>query len=156
MRMRFAWSDPAVLRSVVCLVMVLIVALVPVGCGSDGDDDVAVASDLIDQWVAGWNDNDADAIAAVFTEDGTFINEGDLQNRWTGREEIRREAAALVSTVWDMESAGPVTMADDGTFRAPLEFRRRTNDFVAENEFEVEDGLISRMVGQVELVESAN
>lgn len=86
MRMRFAWSDPAVLRSVVCLVMVLIVALVPVGCGSDGDDDVAVASDLIDQWVAGWNDNDADAIAAVFTEDGTFINEGDLQNRWTGRQ----------------------------------------------------------------------
>ena len=106
MRMRFAWSDPEVLRSVVCLVMVLIVALVPVGCGSDGDDDVAGASDLIDQWIAGWNDNDADAIAAVFTEDGTFIYEGDLQNRWTGREEIRREAAALVSTVWDMESAG--------------------------------------------------
>ncbi len=37
-----------------------------------------------------------------------------------------------------------------------LEFRLGTNDLVAENELEVEDGLISRMIGQVESVESAD
>jgi hypothetical protein len=36
-------------------------------------DDIDVATDLVDDWTTAWNDDDPEAVAAVFTEDGIFI-----------------------------------------------------------------------------------
>jgi len=149
MRMRFVSDDSAVGRSMLSLMLAFVLALVPMACGSD-DDDLAVANDLIERWMVGWNTDDPDAIAAVFTEDGVLISEGVHEASWTGREEIRSEAAATISAFGEMESAGPVTMADDGTFRCTIKFRAGTHDMVAENEFEIDNDLIARLVGHDE------
>jgi hypothetical protein len=55
-----------------------------------------------------------------------------------------------------MELTGPVTMADDGTFRCTIAFRAADYSMVAENEFTVDDGLISRLVGHDDFVEDGN
>ena len=153
MRRRFGFSDPAVRRSMLSLMVVLVLAFAPVACGS-GDDDVAVADDLIEQYVAAWNGTDGGAIAALFTEDGIFIGEGVHEFRSLGREEIRVDARP--GAITEVESTGPVTMADDGTFRCPIKFRALSYDMVAEMEFEVEDGLISRLVQRDEFADDVD
>lgn len=154
MRMQFDPSDTSVRRSVVSLALVFVLALLPVACGSSNDDDLAVASGLIERWIAGWNDDDPDAIAAVFTEDGTQTVEGVHNFSHAGREEIRTQTAPV--EIRDMESTGPVSMADDGTFTCPVEFRAGPYDMVAEIDFEVDDGLISLLVGHDEFATSAD
>lgn len=58
--------------------VVLVLVVIAVGFGIwavvalTGQDGLEVATDRVDEWVAGWNANDPEAIAGVFTEDGTY------------------------------------------------------------------------------------
>ncbi|MFW2333425.1 SgcJ/EcaC family oxidoreductase [Ilumatobacter sp.] len=157
MRMRFALRDPAVRRSMVSLTLVLALALVPVACGGvNGDDEVVVATGLFERWMTGWNDNDPDALAELFTDDGTVTFEGAFETEQRGREEIRAMLARSVVPVSDVESTGPVTMADDGTFTCSNRYRIGDQDYVSDIVLEVEDGLLSSLNSHHEYAEDGD
>ncbi len=58
--------------------LVTVAVLVALGLGAwflidaTQETDLETATRLADEWVAGWNNNDPDAIAALFTEDGEY------------------------------------------------------------------------------------
>lgn len=62
-----------------------------VGSGAGGPDAAAVAG-VAQQVVAAWAKQDADAFAAVFTDDGTMVLPGDVYKQ--GRDQIRAFMAA--------------------------------------------------------------
>ena len=42
-----------------------------VGCSEESTPDVETAARLIEEWAAGWNNDDVNALAAVFAEEAT-------------------------------------------------------------------------------------
>jgi hypothetical protein len=97
-------------------VVLLSCLLAATGCSSESD--LEAATRLLDDWVAAWNAQDADAVAAVFTEDGVYR---DHHNLAKGRDEIRAHAASMrgvVSNVWH----GEVSSLEDGVYVSPAGF----------------------------------
>ena len=41
---------------------------------SSDDDSLRTATELADAWIQGWNDDDAEAIASVFADDGIYVD----------------------------------------------------------------------------------
>ncbi|POM22838.1 SnoaL-like domain protein [Actinomadura rubteroloni] len=58
-----------------------------------------IVRDVLDRFVGAWAANDADAVAAVYTEDATLVMTGIFQN---GREEIRE----FMRTAFDGQLTG--------------------------------------------------
>lgn len=126
------------------LFMVLVLALTQASCGDSATYDQETASALADQWAAGWNNNDADAVASVFTEDGTALYTGVIAASWTGRDHIRQ--GSRVDEVDRLELTGNITFTEQGLFTCPFEWEAHEDTFVGEITFELEGDLISEMV----------
>ena len=64
-------------------VLVTAVVLVALGLGAwflidaTQETDLKIATRLADEWVARWNNNDPDAIAALFTKDAVYYETSD-------------------------------------------------------------------------------
>jgi hypothetical protein len=103
---------------------VLALAMIGVGIwaliAANQTDDIDVATDLVDDWIAAWIVNDPEAVAAVFTEDGTYIGtDGDPA---AGRDEILNYARSYVAVVLDAERTGDLTVTEAGTFTFPMQY----------------------------------
>ncbi|MDJ0663830.1 MAG: nuclear transport factor 2 family protein [Acidimicrobiia bacterium] len=125
----------------ICLISALVMS-VAVGC-SNGSSDTEIATQLIEEWAAGWNDNDRDTLVEAFSDEGTYSGEGYHVFTWVGRDEIRR--GARVNLISEITFTSPVAASSDGDFVCAVEFLAAGYPFVAEIEFEVGDGLITRM-----------
>lgn len=91
-------------------VMLTLALLGVVGCAADPD---ARATELADAWIAGWGQNDPEAVAAVFTEDGVHICPGG--NRHEGREAIARHAEVTPALVAPAR-VSDVRLGQDGIY----------------------------------------
>ena len=105
---------------------VLALAMIGVGIwaliAANQTDDIDVATDLVDDWVAAWIVNDPEAVATLFTGDGTYIgSDGDTA---TGRGEILSYARSHIAVVLDAERTGDLTATEDGTFTFPMHYDR--------------------------------
>lgn len=114
-----------------------------VGCSEESTPDIETASRLIEEWAAGWNNDDVDALAAVFAEEATYSGEGYHNFEWVGRDVVR--TSALVSAISDIAFTTPVAVSVDGVFTSAVEFLGAGDPFTADVEFEVGDDLITRM-----------
>jgi ketosteroid isomerase-like protein len=126
---------------------VLVVAVIGVGIwaivAANQTDDIDVATGLVDDWIAGWNANDPEAVAAVFTEDGTFGGDDDAV---TGRDQLMSHVVAWSSTVNNVERIGDLTATETGTFtfRYQAEIEGTLWDFTVV-EIELDGDLASRI-----------
>ena len=125
------------------LILVLVTGGI-VGCSEESTADVETATRLIEEWAAGWNNDDVNALAAVFTEEATCACEGCHTSKWVGREDIRSNVP--VSTISDIAFTTPVAVSADGVFTSAVEFLWAGDPFTADVEFEVGDSLITRML----------
>lgn len=114
-----------------------------VGCSEESTPDIETATRLIEEWAAGWNNDDVDALAAVFSEEATYSGEGYHNFKWVGRDVIR--SSALVSAISDIAFTTPVAVSAGGVFTSAVEFLGAGDPFTADVEFEVGDDLITRM-----------
>lgn len=76
-------------------------------------DQDAQATELADAWIAAWDANDPEAVAAVFTEDGVHICPGG--NRHEGREAIARHAEVTPPLIAPAR-VSDVTLGRDGMY----------------------------------------
>lgn len=131
-------------RSLLTLVLVLLFALAQASCSDSAADDLETATALMDQWAAGWNNNDQDAVASVFTEDGSALYTGVIYSTETGRDRIRRNSR--VDDVDRLELTGDITVTEQGLFACPFKWEAHEDSFFGEIAFELDGDLISEMV----------
>ena len=129
------------------LVTVTAVALVIValaGCSSDSDE-LATATDLVDAWVAGWNAEDADRVAAVFTDDAQYTNPSGTET-FSGRDEIRIHATEYREFIMNARRVGDGVATENEGFMFRIDFDAETKSYSGEIEVELRDDLVARMV----------
>jgi hypothetical protein len=126
---------------------VLALALIGIGIwaiiAANQTDDIDVATDLADEWNAAWNANDPEAVAAVFTEDGTFS--GVSGETAIGRDRLTGHVVTFSPDVNNGERIGDVTAAEAGTFTFRLQFTIDDEPFDCRTEIELEGHLASRI-----------
>ena len=85
----------------------------------DGRNHLAIARGVVDDFIAGLNDNDPEAVAGVFTGSGVYTF-GDGENVVAGRGSIEEFAADYVEEVVDARRLGDGAMSDAGTYVFPI------------------------------------
>ena len=107
------------LRSAIVTVAVLLGVVL--GLASCGDDDVGdadtqamTASELVDTFLRGWNENDPDVVPSVFTEDGRYVSFAGSSLQ--GREQISDYLRDRSRFIEDAARVGEASEGDDGTF----------------------------------------
>jgi hypothetical protein len=121
------------------------------GCGDATSDDLEIATDLVEQWTAAWNNRDRDALAAIFTEEAVVDYTGAHSRFGTssGRDEIAANAVMISSNV----QYGDVTVAEDGSFACSGTYEGSGFKFASHLTFELDGDLISHLVHHDELTE---
>lgn len=105
-------------------------------------DDLTTATDLVDQWVDGWNAEDPDAIVAILTQDASY-RDPNMQGG-SDRDQIHAFAELWVGRVSNLRhGAGRVT--ETGTFVFPFSFDYDTGSHAGEIEVELDGDLVSRI-----------
>lgn len=107
----------------IILISALVVAGTAIGAWAiiqaNQGDDLAPATEFADNWVEAWLTSDADAAAALFTEDAVFVmthSEATME----GRDDIGALVAGWGQWITEMQH-GEVTKVDDGVFVFPVE-----------------------------------
>jgi hypothetical protein len=117
---------------------VLVVAVIGVGIwavvAANQTSDIDVATDLVDDWIAGWNASDPEAIAAVFTEDA--------------KEEALASARDDAADLSNVERTGDLTASGAGTFTFPARFDWGGGSYAGVWEIELGGDLVSSIEGE--------
>ncbi len=132
-----------------------VLAMVLIGLGvwaivaADQRHDLATARQITDDWLAGWTDNDPEAVAAVFTEDGVFVDlgEGDI---YAGKQAIADYAADASWAVSEGRRVTEGVRTDTGTVVFAIEFRLVGISRAEDLEIELDGELASRIEFLVE------
>ena len=116
------------------------------GIGACGDDDagerLTVATELADTWGQGWDDNDPEAVASVFTEDGQYLSfDG---NTYEG-DEIAEHVRIMGGAVTDLVRTEDLTETPEGTFTWVVETDLFDVRYRGTPEMELDGDLISRL-----------
>lgn len=133
-------------RWLTVIVVVLVVAVVAAGAWAiveaTQSDDLAVATDLADGWVAGWNADDSAAVAALFTEDGALdMGSGTL----FGREAIADWVDSWPAGVDNFTRIGDVTKTEAGRFVFFTHWTFLDQPWEDESEMELDGDLIAHL-----------
>lgn len=137
-------------RSPLTITLAVVLAVGVIGFGiwaivqATGSDDIDVATEMADEWLAAWAGDDADAVAAMYTEDGTHVTTPQLgASAFVGREAIRNHAVAYLAAIQDGGRTGDLVAVGNGVYTVPIEFTGG-GSWVATVEIEVEGDLLSR------------
>ena len=140
-------------RSPRILILIGLVVLAVVGAGvllvtaSSGSDDIEVATDLVDEWHAAWNDNDPEAMAAVFTEDGVYALPPDSHRvDAVGHRAIVWHAEYFAPGVTDLHRTSDLVATDaDNTYRFTARWMMDGDTVEGEGEVVMDGELASRI-----------
>ena len=129
------------MRSLIAILLVL--AALSIGaCGST--DGLSIATQVADDWIAGWNADDPEAVAALFTEDGEYTNPTGTET-FTGRDEIRAHATEYREFILNGRRMGDGIVTESGGFMFRIAFDAEAKSYEGESEVELRDDLIARM-----------
>lgn len=117
-------------------------------CGESDAGDLERATRLVRQWTAAWNNNDREALVAIFTEDATVEFTGVHSSMRTGRDEI---AGIRVDSARDVEYS-EVTAIEGGGFTCEGTYEGAGAKWASELTFELDGDLISHLVHHDELI----
>ena len=105
---------------------------------------IDIATQLVDDWLAGWAAEDPDMVAAVFTDDGEYTNPPGTET-FTGRDEIRAHATEYREFILNGRRIGDGVVTESGGFVFGIAFDAEAKSYEGEFEVELRDDLIARM-----------
>ena len=105
---------------------------------------IDIATQLVDDWLAGWAAEDPDMVAAVFTDDGEYTNPTGSET-FTGRDEIRAHATEYREFILNGRRIGDGDVTESGGFVFRIAFDAEAKSYEGESEVELRDDLIARM-----------
>jgi hypothetical protein len=130
----------------IVLVAVLVIAAIALGTwaiiAANQTDDLATATEIADEWNAAWVASDAEAIAALFTEDGIWK---DPARTVVGRDSIEATAGTMSPDLTFAERLGDGATTETGTFIFPGRFEWEGEMFLSDLEIELDGDLASRI-----------
>jgi hypothetical protein len=137
------------------IIVVVIVVLAGIAVGiwaiieanqADDTGDLAVATELADTWMRGWDENDAEAVRSVFTEDAVYFDDvGFAGGRTWTVEETVADVGFRGSVITNVSRIGELTPTDHGTFIFVAEFDAQPRRYSGSIEIELEGDLASRI-----------
>jgi nuclear transport factor 2 (NTF2) superfamily protein len=104
------------------------------------EQEIDVATSIVDAWIAGWNGQDADAMAALFTEDGTYVYGDEVV---VGRDDIRAYAEDNFSLVSDSKAYGRGAAMGDSVYVFPAGANLAGSPYVGELEIHLDGAVVS-------------
>lgn len=126
----------------IVIIAVLVVAGVAVGTWAIIDanqgDDLAIATEFADTWVDAWQTRGGEALAALFTEDGVWVDEF---GTYEGRTAIRAHVATY--GLFTSSEHGDVTELEEAVFTFPVEAFWYGADWVGEVEIRLDGDLVA-------------
>ena len=105
---------------------------------------IVLATQLVDDWLAGWAAEDPDMVAAVFTDDGEYTNPTGTET-FTGHDEIRAHATEYREFILNGRRIGDGVATESGGFVFKIAFDAESKSYEGESEVELRDDLIARM-----------
>jgi hypothetical protein len=136
----------------IIVVVILVLAGIAVGTWAiieanqtDDTDDLAVATELADTWCRGWDENDAEAVRSVFTDDALYSDVGFAGGGTKTVEETVRDVGIRGSVITNVSRIGELTPTDQGTFTFDAEFDAHGHRYSGEVEIELDGDLASRI-----------
>jgi hypothetical protein len=129
-------------RWLILAVVVLFAALVALGAWLLIDN--LVTSDveaLIDDYLAAWETNDYDALAAVVTDDFVFTDDDGIEYR--GEADLKGELAGYFLFEFEVVSTGPISVSGDWVSQ-PQRISFTTGVWEGFSLYEIEGDLIKR------------
>lgn len=109
----------------------------------DGTSDIDTATELATTWGRGWEENDAEMVGSVFTDDGIYIDLDGVE--WT-KEETMQDVGYRGHVITETEPVTDMTETDDGTFTWVADFTAYgTTEYTGIVEIELDGDLASRI-----------
>jgi len=130
-------------------IVVVTVALAAVAIGiwaivaATQPDELEVATEVVDDWVAASEADDAEAVGALFTENAVIADPG-LGTR-SGRDAVIQEVTDRGPDTTNRRRTGDLVATEDGTFVFPAQFAFNGATWAGEVEVEMDGDLISRL-----------
>lgn len=113
--------------------------------GASGTDDLAVATDLADTWLRGWDENDAEAVRSVFRDDAVYSDEGFVGGGMKTVEQTVADVSVRGPLITNVSRIGELAPTDDGTFIFVAEFDAHGDRYSGQVEIELDGTLASRI-----------
>ena len=108
-------------------------------------DELATATDLVEEWGEAWSGLDPEALVDLYTADGVHIPPSDwIPGEARGQDSLRMHASRYVDAISDVSLTGEVVAIGDSRYTVPIEFGASGDTWVADVRFEVNDDLLSR------------
>lgn len=102
------------------------------------------ATQLVDEWLAGWAAKDPDMVAGVFAEDAVYTNPTHTEE-YTGTDEIRAHAVEYREFILNVRRIGDGVVTEHGDSAFMVDFDAEEKSYRGEIEVELQGDLISRM-----------
>lgn len=107
-------------------------------------DELSFATQVVDSWIVAWQSDDGAAVAALFTEDGMFVDLG--RGTLRGRDLIESDVAFRGPGTTNGQRTGELALTEEGTYVFPAQFDfDGEGPWVGEMEITLEGDLISRL-----------
>jgi len=136
----------------VVLVAVLVIPAIALGTWAiiaanqtDDIDYLAVATGLADTWLRGWDENDAEAVRSVFTDDAVYSDAPFTAGGTKTVEQTVADVGFRGAMITNVSRIGEVAPTDHGTFIFVAEFDAHGDRYSGEVEIELDGGLASRI-----------
>ncbi len=136
------------------IIVVVILALAGIAVGiwaiieanqTDDTDNLAVATELADTWMRGWDENDAEAVRSVFADDAVYSDVGFTRGGTKTVEETVRDVGIRGPLITNVSRIGELTPTDEGTFIFVTELDAHGNRYSGEVEIELDGDLAARI-----------
>ena len=124
-------------------IVLTVVALGIAGCSQDDDaesDPATIATEIVDKWNAAWVASDAEAAAALFTDDGVYVMQGEHQGPG-----ISAYFQSTSEGLTFAERLGAATQTDTGTFVVPTRVEYNGVMILTDLQIELDGDLASRI-----------
>lgn len=91
---------------------------------SSPDDSLRIATELVDAWTQGWNDDDAEAIASVFDDDGIYVDPYDLTT--VSKAQMPGYARPVLAAITNVERLSDLKLTAAETYTWETEYDHRS------------------------------
>ena len=113
--------------------------------GAGETDDLAVATDLADTWLRGWDENDAEAVRSVFRDDAVYSDVGFHGGGTKTVEQTVADVSVRGPLITNVSRIGELAPTDHGTFIFVAEFDATGDRYSGQVEIELDGTLASRI-----------
>lgn len=136
-------------QALIIVVVILVLTGTAVGIWAiieaNQTDNMSIATELVDTWLRGWDENDAEAVRSVFTDDAVYSDVGFTGGGTKTVEQTVADVGFRGYMISNVSRIGELMPTDHGTFTFVTELDAHGQRYSGEVEIELDGNLASRI-----------